>query len=104
MSDRLLGIRATRVHLALLALSVIILTFYSSLTIRTVSVTVFKPSLRDFEHLYDAHSLTLTCPCSQVAVPHDKMIITTPPIYHQVRCMTLKRRLTLFKLQNLPNL
>lgn len=92
LSDPLLGIRATRVYVTLVALSVIILAFYSSLTIYTQSISVSKPSLVTFERLYDAYSLTLTCPCSDVAVPHGKMVKMSPPTYHQVRSMTSKRR------------
>lgn len=100
INDPMLGVRATRVHITLLACSIIILAFYSSLTLRTRSISVSQPSITTFERLDRAYSLTLTCLCSQVAIPHKKMLITSPARYHQVRPITSKIRLIFYNISN----
>jgi hypothetical protein len=85
MTDELLGTRATTVYIILLVVSVIILAFYSSITVHIKSVTVSMPSVATFERLYELYPLTLICPCSQVAVPHNKMITFSQPRFHQVK-------------------
>ena len=68
--------------MALIGLSLIILTFYSSLTISTRSITMSKPSIDQFDDLYSKYSLT--CPCSQIAIPNHEIITVSSPRYHQV--------------------
>jgi hypothetical protein len=88
--DQLLEIRATRVYIILVATSVIILAFYSSVTVHTLTVLVLAPSLDTFERLQNDYSSTLVCPCSELAIPNGKMITISSPRYHQVRTMILK--------------
>ncbi|UJR34695.1 hypothetical protein I4U23_027472 [Adineta vaga] len=84
LSDQRTGIRATRVHVVLVIMSVIILAFYSSLTVHTRTVTVLAPSSNTFERLHNDYSVTLSCPCSQVSTPNAEMITISSPRYHQI--------------------
>lgn len=83
------GIYATRAYLTILTAFVVILTFYSSLTVHQLSFIVSNPSQATFERLYNSYSLTLTCPCSQVAIPQGQMVVLSPVLYHQVRIIVL---------------
>lgn len=57
---------ATRLYLHLFSVSLIVLVFYSSLTTKMISVTVFDPSLDTYDRLYTAYSNTLSCSCRTV--------------------------------------
>ncbi|CAF4625570.1 unnamed protein product, partial [Rotaria sp. Silwood2] len=81
--DEQLSIPLTRVYVILLATGVSILTFYSLLTVHNLAITVTKPSLDTFERLYSAYPLSVSCPCSKVAIPLREMVITSPVRYHQ---------------------
>lgn len=89
--DERFGIFATRVYVVVLTVSIIILTFYSSLTVHNLSFTVMKPSLATFERLQKAYSFSLSCPCSQVAIPQGNMFTSSPVRYHQVRIVILQK-------------
>ncbi len=84
MDETLLEIYATYIYCTLLITCVIIIAFYSSLTIQTESVTISTPSLSTFETLYETYSETLKCPCSEIAVSYTDMFTVSDPIYHQV--------------------
>ncbi|CAF1630804.1 unnamed protein product [Adineta ricciae] len=84
LSDQQIGIHATRVHLTLVVISVMVLAFYSSLTVHTRTVTVLSPSSTTFEGLYNNYPVTLSCPCSQVSIPNSEMITISTPRYHQI--------------------
>ena len=85
MNDQRLGIRATRVYVILLVISLIVMTFYSSLTVYTRFITVPTPSRVTFEQLQSLNQLTLTCRCTQVVMPHERIMDISYPQYHQVR-------------------
>lgn len=84
LGDQRQGIRATRVYVALLMASAVAMMFYSSLTIYTRSITVLTPSQATFERLADLYPLTLVCPCAQLTMLHEQMIIISFPRFHQV--------------------
>ena len=85
MNDLNLGIWATRIYVVALILSIAILTLYSSIISNTRLITVSKPSIQTFEALHQAFADTLSCPCSQLAIPYSQVIIASAPKYHQVR-------------------
>lgn len=87
-----MGIVATRFYAIVLIISVTVLAFYSSLTVHVVTVTTSYPSRDTFEHLYQIYPLTLTCPCSQIAIPQEKMVDILSPRFHQVRNRILENK------------
>jgi hypothetical protein len=76
-------ILATRIHLILLILSLVILTIYSSQVQRTKIVTMKNPSIDQYALLYESHSQTLTCPCKNIAILQQTFIFLQPT-FHQV--------------------
>jgi hypothetical protein len=80
----MLGIYATRIYVAVLTTAVIILSIYSSFTVYSNHITVQQPSLVTFEKLHSAYSETLSCPCSQLSVPHKNMTKLVTLQYHPV--------------------
>jgi hypothetical protein len=64
-------------------IGVMILIFYESISIRTRSITVHKPSLNEYERLYAQYSSTLVCPCTDLSVSYSS-IMSIQPRYHQV--------------------
>lgn len=75
---------STRVYLILLGASFIVFILFSSLTNRTVSVTVSQPSLDTFEHLQAMFLDALSCSCENIAVPYSSFL-SFKFTYHQVR-------------------
>ena len=74
---------ATRICLFLLFISVLILTIYSSVIPRTVSVTIDNPSQDQFENIYAKYPSTLSCPCTRLSTSYS-MMINIQPRYHQI--------------------
>ena len=70
-------------YVALLLLSLIILTIYSSQVQVTKSVTISNPSIEQYYWLYENYDLTLTCPCKNIAIPRETFL-TLRPTFHQV--------------------
>ena len=83
LSDIRDGLYSTRLYIFLLSIGIVILVFYTSLSIRIQSITVNKPSLSEYERLYARYPSTLICPCTQLSVAHS-LIINIKPSYHQV--------------------
>ncbi|CAF1413027.1 unnamed protein product [Adineta ricciae] len=77
------GLHSTRLYLVCLVIGMIILIFYTSISVQTRIVTVFAPSLDEYEYLYNEHSSTLKCPCSHLSMSYSS-IIDVEPEYHQV--------------------
>jgi hypothetical protein len=71
------------VYLILLATGVFILAVYSSVTLRTVSVTVYNPSRDQFEQMHVEYPVTLSCPCTRLSMPYSSFM-TIQPHFHQV--------------------
>ena len=59
------------------------LVFYASISIQLRTITVYQPSLPVYERLYDQHSFTLTCPCTDLSISYQQ-IMSVQPRYHQV--------------------
>ena len=73
---------ATRLYIVLLLGSIIVLTFYSSLTYNTETVIVQQPSLNTFLALESSTKQGLSCPCKQISILHSSMISFSPE-FHQ---------------------
>ena len=77
------GIYATRLYLFLLVASIAVLVSYASISVRVQSMTVYQPSLSEYNQLYVQYPLTLVCPCTRLSLPYAS-IISIKPRYHQV--------------------
>lgn len=76
------GIYATRLHLSLLATSIVCLMIFG-LNQHTYTITVANPTLSQFEDIYRKYAATLACPCE---IPSTKYstFMTVYPRYHQI--------------------
>lgn len=79
-----IGIIVTRTYIASVTMCVMILTFYFWLNVHTLTFTISHPSRATFESLHDTYPLTLTCPCSQVAIPQSHMANVSALRFHEV--------------------
>ncbi|CAF4106479.1 unnamed protein product [Adineta steineri] len=83
LSDITDGIYSTRVYLLSFVVGIIILVFYASISVQIRSITVYQPSLNEYERLYKRYSSTLVCPCTNLSISYSS-IIDIVPHYHQV--------------------
>ena len=72
-------------YLLFISISIIILTFYTSLSTQLHVLIVDRPSIAKFEQLRinTKYSDTLECPCQQIAIPYDSFLSIVPR-YHQI--------------------
>jgi len=73
---------STRVYIILVALSVFVLTLYSSLIIETKTIQINNASLSVVEELQKRTS-SLQCPCTILSIPYEHLF-QLEPHYHQV--------------------
>ena len=73
----------TRLFLVLLAISSIAAGFYTFLVVQSQVITFPYPSRTTYQQLYNAHSDTLQCPCSQPTVSYGSFLNVTF-VFHQV--------------------
>ena len=73
----------TRLFLTLFAVSIYILLLYTSVSVRTKTVSIQQPSVNTFVKLQQEFSNTLKCPCAQITIPYGS-IVRTQPSFHQV--------------------
>lgn len=74
---------ATRVHIILLAVSVLGLAIYTGFEYEMAYITVANPSYETFRFLKLLYPNTLRCPCSNIAIKYETFI-QLQPSYHQV--------------------
>ncbi|CAF1147616.1 unnamed protein product [Adineta steineri] len=72
----------TRIYIILVIISILILAAYTALTQETATVTVKSPTLSTYKELFNDHSSTLECSCSQIAVEYNRFISQFEPEYH----------------------
>ncbi|CAF3282439.1 unnamed protein product [Rotaria socialis] len=63
-----------------------LIALYGGLNVKSsnwTNVTVYSPSIKQYENLYNQYPNTLQCPCSNISIPYDTFIQVTP-IQHQV--------------------
>ncbi|CAF1042285.1 unnamed protein product [Adineta steineri] len=65
---------STRLFIILLTISLSILLLYTSLIHITQTVNVKEPSITEYKQLYNSHSQTLTCECTQISINYEKFI------------------------------
>ena len=73
----------TRAFLISLFISIIIIVFYTSISLRMQSETITNPSESIFQTLYDNYESTLHCPCSEIAISYGSFI-TISPVFHPI--------------------
>lgn len=73
----------TRVYLISLLIIFSIILIFTGLTQQTHSATIHSPSQQTFSYLYDQYRTTLSCPCSQILIPHGVFLSITVQ-FHQV--------------------
>lgn len=78
-----IGIVASRIYLAALIASVFGFLLLYGLTETTNTVTIQSPTIDTFEQLEKNYPAKLTCPCSQIAIPHSTFL-SISPTFHQV--------------------
>ncbi|CAF4170082.1 unnamed protein product, partial [Adineta steineri] len=82
LEEQHVGIIATRLYILFLFCGILVLAFYTSLTVRTQTITITSPSLEQFETLESRYS-TLVCLCSRFSMSYNR-IMSVSPIYHQI--------------------
>ncbi|CAF1463847.1 unnamed protein product [Rotaria sordida] len=73
----------TRVFILMITILFITTGFYIYFVEQNQIVTIKHPSLVTYEQLYNDHSATLQCPCSQISISYEKFLNVTY-ILHQV--------------------
>ncbi|CAF3331713.1 unnamed protein product [Rotaria sp. Silwood1] len=73
----------TRFFILILVSCSITVGLYIFLSDQDQLVTIEYPSLVKYESLYEQHSSTLLCPCSQISVPYDRFLNVTF-VLHQI--------------------
>ncbi|CAF4711947.1 unnamed protein product, partial [Rotaria sp. Silwood1] len=76
-------ILTTRLFLILLAVSAIILTLYTSLSVQISNGFVSSPTHVVYRNLDEKYPDTLKCPCEKISIPY-KTFVQTVPLMHQV--------------------
>ena len=65
---------STRLFIFLLTISLSILLLYTSLINTTQTVNIKAPLLQEYLQLYNLHSQTLACECTQISINYEKFI------------------------------
>ncbi|CAF1269244.1 unnamed protein product [Adineta ricciae] len=76
--------KATRFYLIIFCLSMIIILVFISFSTQVHSETVSSPRESTFELLKIQYSSTISCPCSQVAIPYSQFLFVNVSAYHQI--------------------
>ncbi|UJR19841.1 hypothetical protein I4U23_022974 [Adineta vaga] len=75
---------ATRTYIVLFIISILIISFFVAFTSQTYFITVSFPNISTYEQLQNQYPSTITCPCSQIAIPYSQFIFVQPSAYHQI--------------------
>ncbi|CAM4911515.1 unnamed protein product [Rotaria socialis] len=81
--DILRGRISTWLYIILLTTIMMIIIIFKVKSSNWTNVTVYSPSIKQYENLYNQYPNTLQCPCSNISIPYDTFIQVTP-IQHQV--------------------
>ncbi|CAF3573537.1 unnamed protein product [Rotaria socialis] len=81
--DILRGRISTWLYIILLTTIMMIIIIFKVKSSNWTNVTVYSPSIKQYENLYNQYPNTLLCPCSNISIPYDTFIQVTP-IQHQV--------------------
>ena len=73
----------TRLFIICLMISLITTSLYTFLSTQIKTIMVPSPSQADYEQLFQLHSDSLQCSCSQFAIPHSD-IVRIAPNFHQL--------------------
>lgn len=81
-------VQITRVYLVLLISLLLVVILYTSLSKRSISITVPDPLMDIYRQLERKYPLTLSCPCRQISVPYSTLVHFEPE-YHQVKHLSI---------------
>ncbi|CAF1531411.1 unnamed protein product [Adineta ricciae] len=73
----------TRIYLALLFGSICTLCLFTSLNTEIIAIIVTEPPITTYKSLEVSYYKTLRCPCSNKAIPYEKLILLFPT-FHQL--------------------
>lgn len=65
---------ASRIYIALLIISISIISLFVGLGQQTDAFDVASPTELQFEYLHSQYSTVLTCPCSKIAISYEKFL------------------------------
>ncbi|CAF1538405.1 unnamed protein product, partial [Adineta ricciae] len=75
----------TRVYIILFIISLAILVFYKSIIERTRTIITINPNITDYEQLLELYLDNVNCPCTQIAIPYEKIVTKlNVTSFHQV--------------------
>ncbi|UJR17971.1 hypothetical protein I4U23_004870 [Adineta vaga] len=74
---------ATRLHIICIAIALVVLTIYTSLSTNIYHETVLNPTETQFIELHQNYSTSLSCPCSSTSM-HYSTFMAIQPDYHQM--------------------
>lgn len=72
----------TWAFIILLILILFILGIYWLASTQTKTITILHPLQADYDYLWETHSHTLQCPCSETTIPHSEFIYLEPSFHH----------------------
>lgn len=81
--DIRLGIISTRVYVVLLLIGVLLFSIYTSLAADLYVVTLYSPTLNEFETAELSYPSSLVCSCSHLSIGYNQ-IMHVQPRYHQL--------------------
>ncbi|CAF1191479.1 unnamed protein product [Adineta steineri] len=73
----------TRLYLILMTSAMIVLIFYTFLSMQTMNKTIMSPSKDQYEELQERYPDTLQCFCTEISIPYGELIVIEPT-YHQL--------------------
>ena len=74
---------STRIYIAVLVVSILIIIIYTTVPVNTVTETVNNPNLMQYEQLMKTYRSALHCSCSQIAVLY-QTFVKVDVTYHQI--------------------
>lgn len=74
---------ATRIYVFLFLISFIILQIHTCISEQTIIEAIKDPNRTIIEHLQLSYPDTINCPCSQIAIPYNKLVDDNIT-YHEV--------------------
>lgn len=76
-----IGRIATRIFFLLFIFLFLIYILFNTLSIKTVSETIYHPTQDQYEHLQARYPETLVCPCRNIAIHHESFISLIPTFH-----------------------
>ncbi|CAF1234057.1 unnamed protein product [Adineta ricciae] len=75
---------ATGFYIVFFIISIVIILFSVGFSSKSYHKTVSYPNISTYEKLQSQYFSTMTCPCSQIAIPYSKFLSVRPSAYHEI--------------------